>query len=128
MDLVPWGNHHDDRKSQDVEHDDTNRNRVNRARKILFWVFGFCGSGTGELHADEGEDSNLESGEEARDSVREEAAMVDQVGHSRNVAVWGLEARNNHHRADKDERGNSHQLDDCEPKFQLTKEADCHEI
>ena len=84
--ITPRGDRQDRNQRKHVEHDDTQRNRVDRPRQVALRVFGLRRSGAHQLDADKGKHGNLETGEKAHQPMGEHAAVIPQVGQRCRIA------------------------------------------
>ena len=125
---TPWRHGHNDDQREYVEHDDTQRNGVDRARQGFLRIFGFRRRGTDQLNPDKREHRNLEAGKEAADPFREPAAVIPQMGKRRLYAGWRLEVRQHHHQPDDNQRDDGDDFDHREPELHLTEHFNGGEV
>ena len=114
---APRRHRHNHDQREDVEHNDTQRDRVNRARQGFLRIFGFRSGGAHQLNPNEGEDRNLEAGKESADPFREPATVIPQMRKRGFYAGRRFEVHHHHDQADDNQRHDSDDLDHRKPEL-----------
>src|SRR3546814_10432267 len=91
--------------------------------RISDWTSDVCSSDLADqLDADEGEHGDLEAGEETAHPLREEPAVIPQIGHRSLVPRRRFETPGNQREAGHDQRDDRDDLDQREPELHLAEQ------
>ncbi|CAM5416191.1 hypothetical protein SANTM175S_08782 [Streptomyces antimycoticus] len=118
---------HDEDRAQ-VEDRDTPDHAVGGLGDRPPRVLGLTGREGDDLAAHEGEDHQQDAGEDGARPVRQEAAVIGEVGQARALVVRMRQHPEHREPADHDERADRHDLDPGEPELELTVGADRDQV
>ena len=127
-DAAPRNHTHDGSQGQHVEQGQPNRDGVDGLRQCRGGILRLGGSSTDKFDPHEGEEGDLEAGEESVDPVGEESAVIPQVGNRCHLTTGRDELRGDQPDGHQQQDGDGHQLDEGEPELGLTEELHSNDV